>query len=126
MKLLSVHETHYSPQILFDNETGLIEIKGKSLPDDAHSFYEPLLQWIEDYSENPQPKTTVNMHFAYFNTSSSKNILEIFKKLAVIKNKGFEVEVNWHYEFEEEDMLEAGQDYQAIVKIPFNLIGYNR
>ena len=126
MKELFTHDTNFTPKIHFDYEKGRLDIRGKSLPDDANDFYDPFLQWIDDYSKKPQPKTLVNIQFAYFNTSSSKNILEIFKKLAVIKNAGFDVEINWYYDIEEDDMREAGDDYQTIVKIPFNLISYTR
>ena len=122
MNTLSIKETNHTPNIHFDNEKGTIEISGKSLPDEAHDFYDPILQWIEKYSETPQPNTVANIHFAYFNTSSSKFILELFKKLATINNSGNQVEVNWYYLEDELDMLEAGEDYQAIVKIPFNFI----
>lgn len=125
MNILSIHETHYSPQILFNSEAGLIEIKGKSLPENANRFYEPLLAWIEEYIENPQPQTSVNFYFTYFNTSSSKYILEIFNKLTIIKKNGFDIEINWYYEIEEEDMFEAGQDFQEIVSIPFKMISYS-
>jgi hypothetical protein len=122
MNTLSIKETHHSPKILCDYEKGLIEIMGKSLPDEAHEFYEPIIQWVESYSKNPQLKTIANIHLVYFNTSSSKMILEFFKKLASINKENYTVEINWNYLKDEEDMLEAGQDYESIVKIPFNFI----
>ena len=126
MNKLTLKDSDFTPRIIFDYEKGQLDIRGKSMPDDANSFYDPLILWVEDYSKNPQPKTTVNLQFAYFNTSTSKNVLEIFKRLVTLKELGNDVVINWIYELDEEDMLEAGQDYQAIVKIPFNLIGYKR
>ena len=32
------------------------------------------------------------------------------------------ITINWHYEEDDEDMLEAGEDYQAIINIPFKMI----
>ena len=122
MNTLSIKETQHSPNVHCNFESGLIELTGKSLPDEAYDFYEPILQWVEKYSETPQPNTTINIHLVYFNTSSSKILLELFKKLAGIYDGEHTVTVNWHYLIDEEDMLEAGEDYQAIVKIPFNFI----
>ena len=32
------------------------------------------------------------------------------------------VKVNWYFETDDEDMAEAGEDYQAIISIPFKMI----
>jgi hypothetical protein len=58
----------------------------------------------------------------YFNTSSSKCILDVFKKLELVRTTGNDVTVLWHYEQDDEDMLEAGEDYQAIINLPFKMI----
>ncbi|MBO7596417.1 MAG: SiaC family regulatory phosphoprotein [Bacteroidales bacterium] len=33
-----------------------------------------------------------------------------------------EVVINWYYEEDDEDMLEAGEDYQSILKLPFKMV----
>ena len=63
------------------------------------------------------------MQLEYFNTSSSKCILDVFKKLENLHNKSVaEVVINWYYEEDDEDMLEAGEDYQSILKLPFKMV----
>jgi hypothetical protein len=64
----------------------------------------------------------MHVQLEYFNTSSSKCILDLFKKLEAVRTSGNEVTVFWHYEADDEDMLEAGEDYQAIINIPFKMI----
>ncbi len=64
----------------------------------------------------------MNVQLEYFNTSSSKCILDVFKRLESIVNNGHDVIINWHYEEDDEDMLEAGEDYQSIIKVPFKMI----
>ena len=63
---------------------------------------------------------TISINPDLFNTSSSKCILDVFKKLETLS--GTEVKVNWYYEEDDEDMLEAGEDYQAIIDLPFKMI----
>ncbi len=111
-----------TPEINFDLSNGVLEIKGRSIPENSIEFYKPLTEAIEKYSTSAKPNTTVNIYLEYFNTSSSKCILDVFKKLESIHNGGSEVIINWNYEEEDEDMLEAGQDYQAIIKVPFKMI----
>ncbi|NLN30763.1 MAG: DUF1987 domain-containing protein, partial [Bacteroidales bacterium] len=74
------------------------------------------------YKEDPLPKTEVDIRLEYFNTSSSKCILDVFKKLEAIHKAKNEVIVNWYYEEDDEDMLEAGEDYESIIRVPFKMI----
>ncbi|MDP4826940.1 MAG: DUF1987 domain-containing protein [Flavobacteriales bacterium] len=108
-----------TPTVNFLAEEGVLDIKGRSIPENSIEFYKPLIDWIESYSKSPQNKTTVNIQLEYFNTSSSKCILDLFKKLEAVNH---EIVINWYYEEDDEDMLEAGEDYDAIINIPFKMI----
>ena len=66
--------------------------------------------------------TKVNIQLEYFNTSSSKCILDVFKKLEAIHKAKNEVIINWYYEEDDEDMLEAGEDYESIIRVPFKMV----
>ena len=68
---------------------------------------------MEEYGGTPAEKTIVNVQLEYFNTSSSKCILDVFKKLEAIHKAKNDVIINWHYEEDDEDMLEAGEDYES-------------
>ncbi len=122
MEPLSIEGTTKTPTIKLDPKTGTIEIKGRSIPENSIEFYRPIVEWLEEYAEFPNKKTTVNIQLEYFNTSSSKCILDIFKKLESIKRARNEVIINWYYEEDDEDMLEAGEDYESIIRVPFKMI----
>ena len=122
MNPISIEGTPKTPTINFDANKGLVEIKGRSIPENSIEFYKPLVDWLENYLSAPKELTQVNIQLEYFNTSSSKCILDVFKKLETIFKSGNEVVINWYYEEDDEDMLEAGEDYQSIIKIPFKMI----
>lgn len=111
-----------TPTINFDLINGVLEIKGRSIPENSIEFYKPLSEAIEKYASSAKPTTKVDVYLEYFNTSSSKCILDVFKKLENIHKSGSEVIINWNYEEEDEDMLEAGKDYEAIINVPFKMI----
>lgn len=119
MEDIRIEGTPKTPSVVFDAAGGSLEIKGRSIPENSIEFYKPLIDWIESYAKSPQPKTVVNIQLEYFNTSSSKCILDLFKKLEAISK---EIAINWYYEEDDEDMLEAGEDYDAIINIPFKMI----
>ncbi|NOY37768.1 MAG: DUF1987 domain-containing protein [Chlorobi bacterium] len=122
MEPLIIEGTPKTPTVKFDAETGVVEIKGRSIPENSVEFYKPLVDWLEEYKASPASKTQVNIQLEYFNTSSSKCILDVFKKLEAIHKAKHDVEINWYYEEDDEDMLEAGEDYESIIRIPFKMI----
>ena len=122
MESISIEGTPKTPTVNFDAATGKIEVKGRSIPENSIEFYRPLVEWLEEYSKEPHDLTNVNIQLEYFNTSSSKCILDVFKKLEAIKKAKNEVVINWYYEEDDEDMLEAGEDYESIIRIPFKMI----
>jgi hypothetical protein len=119
MENIKIEGTPKTPGVTFDGGTGVLEIKGRSIPENSIEFYKPLMDWIEQYTRDAKPKTIINIQLEYFNTSSSKCLLDLFKKLEAINN---EIVINWYYEEDDEDMLEAGEDYDAIINIPFRMI----
>jgi hypothetical protein len=123
METLNIEGTAKTPTIKFDPSKGVVELRGRSIPENSIEFYKPLIDWLEKYSQAPQNNTVVNIQLEYFNTSSSKCILDVFKKLEAINKAGnSSVVINWHYEEDDEDMSEAGEDYQAIINVPFKMV----
>jgi hypothetical protein len=122
MESLVIEGTAKTPTVRFDAKQGLVELKGRSIPENSIEFYKPLVDWLDGYAKNPSKQTKVNIQLEYFNTSSSKCILDLFKKLEIIHKNNNEVVINWYYEEDDEDMLEAGEDYESIIRIPFKMI----
>ncbi len=116
---LTIEGSAKTPTVEFKVE-GTMLIKGRSIPENSIEFYKPIIDWIGEYGNSPQASTEVNIQLEYFNTSSSKCILDVFKKLETLAST--EIKVNWYYEEDDEDMLEAGEDYQAIIDLPFKMI----
>lgn len=122
MEPIQLTATAKTPEVLFDAEKGLISFKGRSIPEHTVEFYKPLHQWIEEYGRNPQPFTTIEIFIEYYNTSSSKSILDLFKRLEEVHKMGHDMVVQWYYEEDDEALLESGEEYQSMVDIPFELI----
>ncbi|MGV8829992.1 MAG: DUF1987 domain-containing protein [Breznakibacter sp.] len=124
MEIIKIKGTEDTPSVILDKGQNIFEISGRSLPEDVSMFYEPILSWIDEYAESPNALTVFNFKLEYFNTASSKVILDILLKFEDINEKGNKVVVKWHYREDEEDMLEAGEEYADIVEIPFEYVIY--
>lgn len=121
MENLVLEGSAKTPAVNFDAENGKLELRGRSIPENSIEFYRPLNEWIDAYTNAPKSATAIDIKLEYFNTSSSKCILDLFKKLEKLTDNS-QVQVNWYFEEDDEDMEEAGEDYQAIIKLPFNMI----
>jgi len=124
METIKIQGTEDTPKIILDAENDIMEISGRSLPEDVSSFYEPVLNWLNEYAENPKKKTVFNFKLTYFNTASSKLLLDILMKLEEMHEKGEDVLIRWHFPEDDEDMAEAGEEYADIVDVPFEQVAY--
>src|SRR4051812_23798375 len=114
--------TPKTPIIKFDKNTGILEIEGRSIPENSIDFYKPLMDMLDDYRKAVKPNTVAEIKIEYLNTSSSKCILAVFKKLEEIKNADSHVLIKWYYQEDDDEMLEAGEEYQAVVNVQFKMI----
>jgi len=122
MDSINIEGTPKTPKVNFDPEKGTLLLKGRSIPENSIEFYRPLVDWLDKYSTSPKGKTVCDIQLEYFNTSSSKCLLDLFKKMEQMNSSGSEIVINWYYEEDDEDMLEAGEDYQSIINVPFKMI----
>jgi len=119
MKDLLIKETEKTPSVSL-NSKGILKIEGRSIPEDAASFFKPILEWTKDFTSED---VRVDIKLEYFNTSSSKFILEMLRAIEQ-KQKGIKIVVNWFYEEGDLDVLESGQYFESILGIPFKYIEY--
>jgi hypothetical protein len=119
MDALIIEQTQSNPKIVFDKDNGVFEITGRSLPEDAMGFYQPVLDWLKAYVADPNPTTTLVFELDYFNTASSKVILELIKIFRNAVTSGLNGQIIWCHLEDDDDTLEAGQDFSSIIKFPF-------
>jgi hypothetical protein len=125
MEVIKIKGTDDTPTVILDSENGIFEISGRSLPEDVAAFYEPIIDWLDRYAESPNPKTVFDFKLEYFNTASSKLLLDVLLKLEDMCENGKDVLVRWHYPDDDEDMQEAGEEYADIVDVPFEQVSYS-
>ena len=102
-----LEETEFTPEISLDIDSRKFLFKGVSRPEDVFKFYQPAIQWLKDVDENILthtnakyniPQINIDFHLSYFNSSSSKMLLQILEIVKKIQNKGIEINVDWYYD----------------------------
>ena len=122
MDNLLIEPSPLTPFVRFDTQTGILELKGRSSPDNAVLFYEQIVNLLERYfSLEKTGNITINVGLEYFNTSSLKCIFQILRKMKEgAERTARTLEINWFYEEDDEDMLETGEDISSLLDIEFN------
>jgi len=115
-----------TPLIDFNIDTGNIIFEGRSVPEHAKDYFSPVFDWLKELKRNAARLSTIKIHFKldYFNTSSSKIILEILFELQKLHAIYSRVKVYWYYQKDDEDIKEAGIDYAELVHLPFQHVEY--
>ncbi|MFA5648301.1 MAG: DUF1987 domain-containing protein [Bacteroidales bacterium] len=133
MNALQIEPTEFTPKVNFDPGNNFFEISGFSRPENVIGFFRPILKWLEGYSENLLSQNTdfnkklltLNFKMTYFNSASSKFLLDVLLEFMKFKSKGNEVEVNWYYEDGDEEIQESGEEMSDMLGYPFKFISYN-
>ena len=124
METIKIMGTDDTPTVILDAQNEIYEISGRSLPEDVTAFYDPILGWLDEYASSPNKKTIFTFKLVYFNTASSKLLLDILMKLEQMHESGNDILIRWYYPEDDEDMQEAGEEYADIVDVPFEQVGY--
>ena len=110
-----------NPNFILDPESGLIEFKGNSIPEDAGAFYKPILHKIEEYFLTPYPLTVVSISLKYYNSSTSKWLLNLFQLFKKFNERGYDIFIKWYYDADDEESIYTAQDYSNLLDIPIRL-----
>ncbi len=121
MENLVLQPTKATPFVDFNAADGYCRIEGKSAPEHVMQFFEPVFSWLRLYMETGKP-LTFHAQFTYFNTSSSKALLDLFEMLAGYDGGTGRVSVLWHYEADDDDMRESGEEFADDVSLTFQFI----
>ena len=116
MNILFVEATQDTPRIMLNRREGIFELSGRSILEDAKSFYDPVVEWLKDYAQEPNPSTVFTFKLNYFNSSTSKVIYNMLNVLKDIKG----VQVEWWYGKGDDDILEAGKEFEEELEMAFS------
>ncbi len=116
------HQNFFTPTVKFDATTGICEISGESFLENTSEFYKPLIDWLKRYTTEVKRPIAFIIKLSYYNTSTSRALLDMLNILKEYEENGGEVTVNWHYDENDIDMVEDIEDYMIDTGLKINLI----
>jgi hypothetical protein len=125
MDPLILEQTRYTPEVRFDASAPSLIMRGESYPENAAAFFTPVLRWLETHLTEGDSPVVLDLTITYFNSSSSKALLDIMDILDQAAAKGRQVSINWHYHEENDMALEYGEDFQEdMAHVTLNLLAF--
>jgi hypothetical protein len=129
MKPLIIPPTEFAPKFYFNPNENIFEISGFSRPEDVAATYMPVINYLKDYELNyidnteiSEKSLTLSLKMKYFNSSSSKYLLDIIIFLISLTKKGLNLKIEWYYDKGDDTIKEAGEDINDIAEFPFTFI----
>jgi hypothetical protein len=95
--------------------------KGRSIPENAYDFYQPVIEWLDNYTKNPNAISVFEFRFEHINTHSTQQIMKILQRLDKFPGDS-KVKIKWYYNKEDSDMLEIGNRLKEILGVDLKFI----
>ncbi len=125
MQKLTLARSVDTPEVAFDPESGNFRLEGESYPENALDFYGTVFECLNQYIERTQGPIEAHFKLSYFNSSSSKCLLDIFDIFEAYSSVNGKVCVHWHYQKDDEDIKESGEDFADDLSLEFKLIPFD-
>lgn len=116
---LEIAESNNTPHILFDIESNVFVIEGKSFPEDSKDFFMPVIEWLDKAIEIKLPKLVMHFNLFYLSSSSIISVKQILQRLVELQTLGSDASVIWSFDEDDDDIKKTGEDYQKLTKLSF-------
>jgi hypothetical protein len=115
---LQINSTCDTPEVYL-SVSEISSFRGRSLPENAFDFYEPILEWVKRMVKMNASTFTLELQLDYFNSSSGRYLYEM---LHIMDQSNFRNSYNviWKYEPDDDLMFERGEAFQALCSLPFH------
>ena len=108
---------YITPGVNFSSKSGECVLAGESYLEDAWKFYQNLINWLDDYCVDLSRPLEFKFKLSYFNTSSSRCLLALLKKLGEFDERGGDIAVMWYCSEEDLDLRDEIEELAEDAKI---------
>lgn len=121
MNNLQIEPKFNTPSIDFNAGSGYLLMKGRSIPEDPESFFDPILTWLDEYFKETEQESVLEFRLEYVNSGSSKYILELLRRLYKLVQDGQKVKIIWCFETDDESIEDLGEHYKHTIDLPIEI-----
>ena len=122
MEKLIIKESLNNPKVILDPAKKRYEISGKSFPENAKSFYQPVIDWVKTVPVTSPEKIRLPFMLDYISSSSVISVKQVLSKIKARNTEGADIEVQWYYDPSDPDIKELGEEYEKVIGIKLQFI----
>lgn len=119
MTPLKIAPTKTLLEVFLEADSGKLSFAGRSLPENSVGFFKPILEWMGEYAAKPAKHTEVTFYIEYCNSASRKGVIDIFRVLEAMHEKGHAITVVWKFDDGDDSMREIGEEYRDLFSLEF-------
>ena len=120
---LEKKQTTSTPYILVDEEKNYMKLEGRCFHEKVGEFFREINEWLDVYLVSDFKTFTFDNEITYFNSSTTKLLLNMLLKLDSHASAEKEIVVNWITTMDNDIMIECGEDFkEEMSKLKFNLV----
>ena len=123
METINIEPTKKSLEV--ECSPGYFKLSGNSILSDPRKFFKPIVEWVEEYIQNPDEKTTIDLKLEYVDTASVQSVFDIMRMFKPLDELKKDIQVNFYFEFDDPELLELGEIMEGRLGIKFNFIEYH-
>jgi len=122
MDNLKIKPTKDTLGVDFQTDSGILSFFGKSYPENAFDFFDPIFNWLTQYLKETQIPIVLKLSIDYLNTSSLKCIIDMLEIFEQYYQAGGKIKVQWYYAEGDISTRETGEDFNDDYEIPFEIL----
>lgn len=122
MEVLHIEATEDTPRIHFDPHNGRLDISGRSLPENALEFYEPVMHWVEKYFDSDGRAAEFHLRIEYCNSASTRYMFNMLMDMEEKVSEGHDIKVYWYYRNDDEMIKSKGEELAGMLDLPFERV----
>ncbi|MFP4662870.1 MAG: SiaC family regulatory phosphoprotein [Bacteroidales bacterium] len=111
-----IKETQSTPGLLYDSKQRHLKLSGISIPEDPRPFYAEVHKRCQELQAKSDGVDCFIFRMDYFNTLSAKYLYNLMQALSEDIPA---IRFVWEYEPDDEDLLEAGEDFADMLGSDF-------
>jgi hypothetical protein len=112
---MEILATDCTPRVILNAAENRIEIEGISMSLQPQKFFRPVFHWLEKIKEHRPKELSIHVNLSFFNTYTSKVILNIFQKVMELEKEKTALRIYWYFEEGDHEMKDAGESYESIL-----------
>jgi hypothetical protein len=120
--ILSGNESRTLPIINYDEMKGTIHMQGRSISPEVEDYFEEFIPYFKDCLLKNPTNLDVKLELQYFNNKTAKILMDFFKVIKDIVDKGYDANIEWLIEKGDEDLIEVIKDYIFLTDLKMKII----